>query len=140
MALPSLVILNGAEVQMYCRKCRYDLRGSAELRCPECATPFDPGDSHTYLSELTADAQDRGQLSVFRIVRVLAYLHIPLVLLAYWMCGYGAYAYVFNTWDIDDPRMLMPAAGILGLYPGIVLSVVIVMFRKRMAVLFQISA
>lgn len=25
-----------------CRKCRYDLRGLLEPRCPECGTPFDP--------------------------------------------------------------------------------------------------
>lgn len=30
-----------------CRVCEYDLRGLPEPRCPECGTPFEPGESAT---------------------------------------------------------------------------------------------
>jgi hypothetical protein len=32
----------------YCRKCQYVLDGLPEDRCPECGTPFEPGDPSTY--------------------------------------------------------------------------------------------
>ena len=36
---------------MYCKRCRYDLRGQVETRCPECGRAYCPGDPNTYLSE-----------------------------------------------------------------------------------------
>ena len=33
-----------------CRVCDYDLRGLPEPRCPECGTPFDPGEAMNLLS------------------------------------------------------------------------------------------
>jgi predicted amidophosphoribosyltransferase len=37
---------------MYCKTCRYDLRGLPEPRCPECGNEFDPNDASTYYAEL----------------------------------------------------------------------------------------
>ncbi len=36
---------------MYCKCCRYDLRGQVETRCPECGHAYCPSDPNTYLSE-----------------------------------------------------------------------------------------
>lgn len=33
---------------MYCKRCRYDLRGQTNDRCPECGEWFDPGNPKTY--------------------------------------------------------------------------------------------
>lgn len=33
---------------MYCRTCKYDLRGQVEPRCPECGRGFEPGNPKTY--------------------------------------------------------------------------------------------
>ena len=33
---------------MYCRTCRYDLRGLDAVTCPECGAAFDPRDPETY--------------------------------------------------------------------------------------------
>lgn len=33
---------------MYCKDCRYDLRGLEADRCPECGREFDPADARTY--------------------------------------------------------------------------------------------
>lgn len=33
---------------MYCRTCKYDLRGQVEHRCPECGEWFEPGNPKTY--------------------------------------------------------------------------------------------
>jgi len=33
---------------MYCKGCRYDLRGLEADRCPECGREFDPADARTY--------------------------------------------------------------------------------------------
>jgi hypothetical protein len=41
---------------MHCRKCHYDLRGLAELRCPECGTEFDPSRPETFLEKLPRQA------------------------------------------------------------------------------------
>ena len=35
---------------MYCRTCKYDLRGQVEHRCPECGRTFSLDDPDTYLS------------------------------------------------------------------------------------------
>jgi hypothetical protein len=32
----------------YCRQCQYFLDGLTENRCPECGTPFEPGDPSTF--------------------------------------------------------------------------------------------
>ena len=37
---------------MYCSKCKYELRGCPEHRCPECGQRFDPNDPKSYLSFL----------------------------------------------------------------------------------------
>jgi hypothetical protein len=40
---------------MYCKSCKYDLRGLGEGRnCPECGAPFDPGKRETFLAALPA--------------------------------------------------------------------------------------
>ncbi|MCZ6651858.1 MAG: hypothetical protein O7D91_02390, partial [Planctomycetota bacterium] len=33
---------------MYCKCCRYDLRGQTNDRCPECSESFEPGNPKTY--------------------------------------------------------------------------------------------
>src|SRR5262245_43673266 len=33
---------------IFCRKCAYDLRATAENRCPECGKTFDPQERRTY--------------------------------------------------------------------------------------------
>jgi hypothetical protein len=38
---------------IYCRKCRYCLRGLDSHRCPECGQPFDPNDPTTFLTLAT---------------------------------------------------------------------------------------
>ena len=35
---------------MYCRTCKYALKGEAKRWCPECSRPFDPGDPRSYLT------------------------------------------------------------------------------------------
>ncbi len=35
-----------------CKKCGYDLRGQVEHRCPECGTPFDPGEKARILARI----------------------------------------------------------------------------------------
>lgn len=34
--------------QMYCRRCRYDLRGNTSRTCPECGREFDPANPKTF--------------------------------------------------------------------------------------------
>lgn len=34
------------------KKCGYDLRGQVEHRCPECGTPFDPGEETRILARI----------------------------------------------------------------------------------------
>ncbi len=34
---------------MYCRTCKYELKGLQERCCPECGTAFDPNKPATYL-------------------------------------------------------------------------------------------
>ena len=36
-------------VSMYCSKCKYDLKGLTEHRCPECGQPFEPDNPMTYV-------------------------------------------------------------------------------------------
>ena len=36
---------------MYCKRCRYDLRGQVETRCPECGHTYCSSDPNSYLSE-----------------------------------------------------------------------------------------
>jgi len=54
---------------MYCRACKYDLRGQVEFRCPECGTEFDPTDSQTWLLEIPSTKS-----------RILGYLKPPACL------------------------------------------------------------
>jgi hypothetical protein len=35
-----------------CKKCGYDWRGQVEHRCPECGTPFDPGEKARILARI----------------------------------------------------------------------------------------
>lgn len=37
-----------SQLQRFCRHCGYSLAHLPEQRCPECGTPFDPGDPKTY--------------------------------------------------------------------------------------------
>jgi hypothetical protein len=33
---------------LFCKACKYELRGAASRRCPECGRPFDPADPRTF--------------------------------------------------------------------------------------------
>jgi hypothetical protein len=62
----------------------------------------------------------------------MAYLvFVPCVLLAYSIAGYGLYSHLLQTWDMDDPLMLLPASGILVLPVGILLAIFLLMFRRQ---------
>ncbi len=50
---------------MFCRTCKYDLKGATEDRCPECGHPFDPADPRSTL-------QTRHQVLVHTARDVLA--------------------------------------------------------------------
>jgi hypothetical protein len=73
-----------------------------------------------------------GGLSFFNIARGFAYLAAVLVLLAYAAVGYALYAYRFNTWSYDDPRMLIPGAGITAFLPAVALMAFSVVYRRRL--------
>ena len=60
-----------AEHKRYCLACGYDLKGLSELRCPECARPFDPDNPQTYASR----AGERN-----RILVLIALYLVPVAL------------------------------------------------------------
>ena len=42
------MIMTAVESSVFCKTCEYELTGTLENRCPECARPFDPGTPETY--------------------------------------------------------------------------------------------
>jgi hypothetical protein len=48
MDTPQTTPLTIAPTDIYCRGCRYPLRGLDTCRCPECGQPFEPGNPRTY--------------------------------------------------------------------------------------------
>lgn len=63
---------------MYCRRCRYDLRGNTSRTCPECGRAFDPANPKTF----------RRSAGSLRWRRVWAIGKYPLALLVLLGCGW----------------------------------------------------
>ena len=55
---------------MFCRKCRYDLQGLSEPKCPECGAEFDPADSKTYLAAPAPESPFAD--AVLRVLQLVA--------------------------------------------------------------------
>ena len=73
------------------------------------------------------------------LIRLIAYPSIVLVAVAYGLSAYSIYAHVMQTWSSDDPRMILPGSGLLGLVGGGLLGVVGFWFRKQMSKLEDIG-
>ena len=63
---------------MRCRSCQYDLKGTTEQRCPECARAFDPDNPSTFDGG-SMSARERKRLTVFGT----AMMGLLLLLIAY---------------------------------------------------------
>ena len=66
---------------MFCSRCKYDLRGLADHRCPECGRPFNPSDPRSYLSSIAPWWHSRYTwlLVIPAIVLIGGVLSVPLV-------------------------------------------------------------
>ncbi len=64
---------------MFCRRCAYDLRGQKDSRCPECGTPFNILDAHSYFKTMPSGAslwveRNRGLVTVATSALLIAWL------------------------------------------------------------------
>lgn len=109
---------------MFCRRCKYDLRGTDGPRCPECGQGFDPTDARSY--RLTLEPWWRRRVKHLRHVWLLPLIwtacswlnfHHPGDEYAGWACGSVAGIWVlFIIGNVGDTGgLLFPvlAAGAL---------------------------
>ena len=104
-----------------CRDCQYPLKGLGAHYCPECGRDFDPADPRTYFTA------GRWLTRVAAIVGVLAAM---LVLLSYGIATVGILDYALDP--TTESLMLLPGAGLLGLYGGAPLLLIVIVFYKRL--------
>jgi hypothetical protein len=57
---------------MYCRKCKYDLQGLDDRRCPECGTDFDRTDFRTFLRALPTPLSTAQKVTRLIVIGVAA--------------------------------------------------------------------
>ena len=71
---------------MFCRDCKYPIRGLERSRCPECGRPFQPSDPSTFLAR-----RDQGQPQyIIAAVFIAAIFVLPFLSgLIYWAIATG---------------------------------------------------
>ncbi len=75
---------------MYCRKCRYDLKGSPGHRCPECGHEFEPTNPWSTLSSKREALENRvGMIAIVigALLGLICLFYLPMLL--YWRVAFG---------------------------------------------------
>ncbi len=71
---------------MFCRKCRYNLKGSDSRRCPECSLEFDPNDPQSYATSDTVDHLETFLSLAFRpVVAILISMAFMWIVTHLWL-------------------------------------------------------